>query len=64
MNDLLLICLIALALYYFYVNSNKKPNNSMEKSTQTNPKLSPDPELENTLDKLITEIKQLTNQLN
>lgn len=66
MNELLFYALLIALLYYFLVylpQQKKLTANPLthSQSTQTEPET--DPELENTLDDLITSIRQLNNQL-
>jgi hypothetical protein len=66
MNDLLFAALALAILYYFLVYSQQKkltkpPTHSQ--SSQTEPIKSAEQDLENTLDQLITNIKNLNHQL-
>ena len=69
MNDLLFYLLILALLYYFcYYLPHQKPTEPTKplthsQSTQTNPIPIESPELEQTLDQLITSIQQLNQSL-
>jgi len=69
MNDILFYLLILALLYYFFYYLPQKqiePTKPLTHSqfTQTNPiPLKDDPELESTLDQLISEIKKLNQSL-
>ena len=70
MNDILFYLLILALLYYFFyylpqkqIEPTKPLTHSQFTQTNPNPIIKDDSELESTLDNLISEIKQLNQQL-